>query len=108
MSEIATFCQSFKKDFTPRPQNPRQPVRTWSEKDVLDGTTVDAYVIILRTRGCSWALSSGCTMCGYFNDSMFAFLSEEDLLAQFTVALQSYKNEKIVKLFTSGSFLDPF
>jgi len=107
MSEIATFCHSFKKDFTPRPQNARQPVRTWSEKDVLDGTVVDAFVVILRTRGCSWALSSGCTMCGYFNDSMFASLSEEDLFAQFTVALQNYKNEKIVKLFTSGSFLDP-
>ncbi len=107
MSEITTFCQSFKKDFTPRPQNPRQPVRCWSEKDVLDGKVVDAYVIILRTRGCSWALSSGCTMCGYFNDSMLSTLSENDLLSQFENALQDYKNEKIVKLFTSGSFLDP-
>ncbi len=107
MSEIATFCHSFKKDFTPRLQNPRQPVRTWSEKDVLDETVVDAFVIILRTRGCSWALSSGCTMCGYFNDSMFATISEEDLRAQFEISLQNYKNEKIVKLFTSGSFLDP-
>jgi radical SAM enzyme (TIGR01210 family) len=107
MSEITTFCHSFKKDFTPRPQNPRQPVRCWSEKDVLDGKVVDAYVIILRTRGCSWALSSGCTMCGYFNDSMLSALSEKDLLSQFENALQNYKNEKIVKLFTSGSFLDP-
>jgi radical SAM enzyme (TIGR01210 family) len=107
MNEIATFCQSFKKDFTPRTQNPRQPVRCWSEKDVLDGTVVDAYVIILRTRGCSWALSSGCTMCGYFNDSMLSAVSEEDLSIQFEKAMQSYKGEKIVKLFTSGSFLDP-
>jgi archaeosine synthase beta-subunit len=106
MSEITTFCHQFKKDFTPRPQNPKQPVHYWSEKDVLDGAVVDAYVIILRTRGCSWALSSGCTMCGYFNDSMRSFVSEQDLLTQFKVALQGYKNEKIVKLFTSGSFLD--
>ena len=107
MNEITTFCRSFKKDFIPRLQNPRQPVRCWSEKDVLDGTIVDAYVIILRTRGCSWALSSGCTMCGYFNDSMLSAVSEKDLLAQFENALQGYKNEKIVKIFTSGSFLDP-
>jgi radical SAM enzyme (TIGR01210 family) len=107
MSEITTFCHSFKKDFIARPQNPQRPVHCWSEKDVLDGKIVDAYVIILRTRGCSWALSSGCTMCGYFNDSMLTTLSEEDLLTQFGVALQGYKNEKIVKLFTSGSFLDP-
>lgn len=107
MNEITAFCHSFKQDFTPRPQNPRQPVRCWSEKDVLDGTIVDAYVIILRTRGCSWALSSGCTMCGYFNDSMFSEVTEQDLLTQFDAAMQGYKQEKIVKLFTSGSFLDP-
>ncbi|PNX47058.1 MAG: TIGR01210 family radical SAM protein [Thermoplasmata archaeon M11B2D] len=106
MNEIAVFCQSFKKDFTPRAQNPRQPVRCWSEKDVLDGTVVDAYVIILRTQGCSWMRSSGCTMCGYFNDSMLAPVSEEELQAQFEVAMHQYKGEKIVKLFTSGSFLD--
>jgi radical SAM enzyme (TIGR01210 family) len=107
MNEIASFCQSFKKDFTPWPQDPRQPVRCWSEKDVLHGKILDAYVIILRTRGCAWALSSGCTMCGYFNDSMLTTVSEEDLLAQFDRAMQRYNGEKIVKLFTSGSFLDP-
>jgi archaeosine synthase beta-subunit len=106
MNEITAFCQSFKKDFTPRKQNPRQPVRWWSEKDVLHGTVVDAYVIILRTQGCSWARSSGCTMCGYFNDSMLSQVSQEDLQAQFETAMQGYKKEKIVKLFTSGSFLD--
>ena len=107
MNEIATFCQSFKQDFTPRVQNPRQPVRCWSEKDVLNGKVVDAYVIILRTRGCSWALTSGCTMCGYFNDSMFIAVSKEDIRSQFEKAMQNYKDEKIVKLFTSGSYLDP-
>ncbi len=107
MNEIAAFCQSFKTDFTPRTQDPRQPVRSWSEKDVLQGRVVDAYVIILRTRGCSWALSSGCTMCGYFNDSMLSPVSPEDLLAQLENVMRGYKNEEIVKVFTSGSFLDP-
>lgn len=107
MTEITAFCHSFKKDFIPRAQNPRQPVRCWSEKDILEGTVVDVYVIILRTRGCAWALSSGCTMCGYFNDSILSDVSEEDLWVQFEVAMQKYKGEKIVKLFTSGSFLDP-
>ncbi|MCX6662502.1 MAG: archaeosine biosynthesis radical SAM protein RaSEA [Euryarchaeota archaeon] len=107
MTEITAFCHSFKKDFIPRAQNPRQPVRCWSEKDILEGTVVDAYVIILRTRGCAWALSSGCTMCGYFNDSILSDVSDEDLSAQFENAMRNYKGEKIVKLFTSGSFLDP-
>ena len=46
-------------------------------------------------------------MCGYFNDSMLQPVSEEDLQIQFETAMQSYKGEPIVKLFTSGSFLDP-
>jgi radical SAM enzyme (TIGR01210 family) len=46
-------------------------------------------------------------MCGYFNDSMFIDVSEKDLRSQFEKAMQNYKDEKIVKLFTSGSFLDP-
>ena len=107
MNEIATFCRSFKTDFTPRAQDPSQPVRCWSEKDTLDGKLVDAYVIILRTKGCSWTLASGCTMCGYFNDSMFTTVSEKDFQSQFEKAIEGYKGEKIVKLFTSGSFLDP-
>jgi archaeosine synthase beta-subunit len=108
MNEIATFCQSFKKDFTPYVQDPRQPVHCWSEKDSINGKTVNAYVIILRTRGCSWALTSGCTMCGYFNDSMFIDVSDKDLRSQFEKAMQNYKDEKIVKLFTSGSYFDPY
>jgi hypothetical protein len=46
-------------------------------------------------------------MCGYFNDSLLTDVSEEDLSVQFDNAMQNYKGEKIVKLFTSGSFLDP-
>jgi radical SAM enzyme (TIGR01210 family) len=38
---------------------------------------------------------------------MFSEVSENDLQIQFENAMQSYKGEKIVKLFTSGSFLDP-
>ena len=106
MNEIASFCSSFKKDVIPRGQNPREPVRFWSEKDILNGKVTDAFVIILRTRGCSWALTSGCTMCGYFNDSMRTTVSENDLVAQFDKAMEHYKGEYIVKLFTSGSFLD--
>ena len=65
MSELSEFCRNLKKDFTPKIRDPTRPVRGWSEKDVLAGKIVDAFVIIFRTRGCSWALNSGCTMCGY-------------------------------------------
>jgi len=106
MNELIQFCKTFKKDFTPKIRDPTKPVRSWSEKDILDGKIVDAHVIIFRTRGCSWALKSGCTMCGYFNDSMWEKVSEGDLLKQFDRDMENYSGEKIVKIFTSGSFLD--
>ena len=106
MNELSTYCRALKKDFTPKIRDPTKPVRCWSEKDVLDSKIVDAYVIIFRTRGCSWALKSGCSMCGYFNDSLWEKVSDKDLLKQFDVAMQGYNGEKLIKIFTSGSFLD--
>lgn len=106
MNDLAQFCKSLKKDFTPKISNPTKPVRYWYEKDILNGKITDAYVIIFRTQGCSWSLRSGCSMCGYFNDSMWKNVSSGDLLKQFNSAMQNYNNEKFVKIFTSGSFLD--
>ena len=71
MNELAQFCKQLKQDFIPKIKDPRKPVSFWSEKDVLHEKVVDAFVIIFRTRGCSWALKSGCSMCGYFNDSLW-------------------------------------
>ncbi|MBN2066308.1 MAG: archaeosine biosynthesis radical SAM protein RaSEA [Candidatus Thermoplasmatota archaeon] len=106
MKQLAEFCSSLKTDFIPKQRNPSMPVRCWSEKDVLEGNIVDAYVIIFRTEGCSWALQSGCTMCGYFNDSRWDTVSDEHLLTQFGKAMEGYHHEPLVKIFTSGSFLD--
>ena len=106
MNELANFCKSLKKDFTPKYKDATKPVSFWSEKDVLDGKIVDAFVIIFRTKGCSWALKSGCSMCGYFNDSLWDNVTDEDLLKQFDTAMNNYSNQKFVKIFTSGSFLD--
>ena len=106
MKELAQFCKQLKKDFKPKIQNPKKPVSFWSEKDVFDKKIVDTFVIIFRTQGCSWALKSGCSMCGYFNDSMWQKVSDDDLLTQFNIAMNSYSGQKFVKIFTSGSFLD--
>ncbi|HEY5606365.1 MAG TPA: TIGR01210 family radical SAM protein, partial [Thermoplasmata archaeon] len=64
-----------------RDYNPREIISTWTEKDLLDGKVVDAWVIIFRTRGCYWAHTSGCSMCGYVNDTAVD-VSEADLLHQ--------------------------
>ncbi len=106
MNELAKFCKDLKKDFIPKTKDPAKPVRFWSEKDVLDGRIVDAFVIIFRTKGCSWAFKSGCSMCGYFNDSMWQDVSDDDLLKQLNLAMNSYSGQKFIKIFTSGSFLD--
>lgn len=106
MNSLEEFCKKQKENFTPRIKDTRKPVSFWSEKDVLDDKIVDAFVLILRTTGCSWAKKSGCTMCGYFNDSAWTKVTDEDLLKQYEIAMSKYKDEKIVKIFTSGSFLD--
>lgn len=94
-----------------RPKEQREfdetkPIAMWTEKDVADGRVVDAFVLILRTRGCYWALHSGCTMCGYINDARMAPVSQKNLRNQLRKAMERYKGEKVVKIFTSGSFLD--
>jgi len=106
MKELEQFCKDLKKDFIPIIKDPKKPVRFWSDKDILEDKIVDTFVIILRTRGCSWALRSGCSMCGYFNDSMWQDVSNDDLLTQFYTAMNNYSGQKFVKIFTSGSFLD--
>jgi radical SAM enzyme (TIGR01210 family) len=106
MNELASFCKDLKKDFKPKIKDPKKPVKFWSEKDRLNGKIVDAFVIIFRTKGCSWALKSGCSMCGYFNDSMWQDVSDEDLLAQLNISMNNYSDQKFIKIFTSGSFFD--
>jgi archaeosine synthase beta-subunit len=83
------------------PRDPRKFVASWSERDSLDGNESRAWVLILRTRGCSWAR---CSMCGYHGESAAA--TADDLLHQFETALLRRRGEKIAKVYTSGSFLD--
>jgi radical SAM enzyme (TIGR01210 family) len=107
MRELSDFCKNLKKGFINRQINPNKPVGFWPEKDILNGKITDSFVIILRTRGCSWSHKSGCSMCGYFNDTMWGDdVTDENLKKQFEAAMDGYNNEKIVKIFNSGSFFD--
>jgi len=106
MNELAKFCRDLKKDFKPRNHDASEPVRCWSEKDVLNDKVVNAFVIIFKTRGCSWAFNSGCSMCGYFNDSHWKQVNDLDFLKQFETAMKNYSDESFIKIFNSGSFLD--
>lgn len=81
------------------------PVSIWKEEDVLDGKKVGAFVTIFRTTGCWWAWKKGCLMCGY-NTASSPKVTAEHLKAQLSKALERYDGEEIVKIYTSGSFLD--
>lgn len=82
-----------------------QYVSCWTERDVLNGEVVEALVVVLRTSGCFWAREKGCTMCGYLNDCN-PDVTGEDLISQMRKALEKSREQKILKVFTSGSFLD--
>jgi radical SAM enzyme (TIGR01210 family) len=83
---------------------PDRPTAVWTGKDLLDGKPINALTVIFQTSGCRW---SNCTMCGYVYDSAGAPPSHEDLMKQFEYAMSRIKDEEfILKIFTSGSFLD--
>lgn len=86
-------------------RSPRQLEALWKEKDMIDGQAADAMVVIMRTNGCAWVKSGGCTMCGY-RDASLRNVTEGDLMAQVDQAVSKYDGEPFVKIYTSGSFLD--
>ncbi len=88
-----------------RAVDPREIVSTWTEKDLLDGKVVDAWVIILRTTGCYWARASGCSMCGYVNDTATE-VTEADLAHQLASVLPRHRGQPLAKVYTSGNFFD--
>lgn len=86
-----------------RKRDPRRAVAIWRGSDLLDGQVVESLTVILRTRGCRWR---GCTMCGYASEGVAA--TADDLIFQFREAARRIVPEvRVVKLYTSGSFLDP-
>ncbi len=84
---------------------PSQLEALWKEKDLSKGKVVDVLVMIMRTNGCCWAKTGGCTMCGYRQASL-SNVTEDDLDKQIDQALSRYDGEPFVKIYTSGSFLD--
>lgn len=104
MGDIAEWVEVVKR--SPRHRDTREPVATWTEPELLGGHEVGAYVAILRTRGCHWSITSGCSMCGYFNDTVPEGVEVEDLSHQWRKVMAGYRQQPMVKLYTSGSFLD--
>ena len=73
-----------------------------------EGTPCKAATVILRTKGCHWWWSSGCTFCGYFNDTRDD-ITNEDLLNQWNYSkekLNNFEEVEMIKIYTSGSLLE--
>lgn len=92
-----------------------KPVSYWIKEDRLLNGLGKELTIILRTKGCSWALgeTGGCSMCGYIQDSCIDGIKQEQILNQFNYAIQNKIEEinnsqdsYILKIFNSGSFFD--
>ena len=85
-----------------------EPATVYTTPEVRwDGEPCSAVTVILRTKGCHWWWSSGCTFCGYFNDTRDDVTSE-DLHAQWSYALEKFdrfEGQDMVKVYTSGSLL---
>ena len=81
-------------------------VNAWEEREAIGEERVAAFVLILRTRGCYWADAKGCSMCGYARDTLGRSATPEELARQLGRALERYRGQPYVKVYTSGSFLD--
>lgn len=89
-----------------RKRAPGRLVSTWVERDILNSNEVNAFVAILNTTGCQWARDSGCSMCGYYNDTN-QNVKEGDILEQLEIMKKRYNGQPYIKIFMSGSFLNP-
>lgn len=92
-----------------------KPVTFWIKKDRLINEVGKEFTIILRTKGCNWALGAcgGCSMCGYIQDSNINSVSPDLVIKQVNYAFESKKEEVmtdndnyVIKIFNSGSFFD--
>lgn len=86
-----------------------RPATVYTTPEMLpDGTPCSAATVIPRTKGCHWWWSSGCTFCGYFNDTRDD-VTEADLQAQWdwsAAKLNGFADVQMVKVYTSGSLLE--
>jgi radical SAM enzyme (TIGR01210 family) len=89
----------------PHSRSPDQPVSVWKESEQIDGKSVSAGVVILRTSGCSHYHAGGCSMCGYNFESDVG-VTPADIVKQFDHAMKDLDDVGFLKVYTSGSFLD--
>ncbi|MDL2246843.1 archaeosine biosynthesis radical SAM protein RaSEA [Methanobrevibacter sp. OttesenSCG-928-K11] len=98
-------------------KTPEQVATSWYNEDLKYSGVGKTLFMILPTPGCSWALgdSGGCSMCSYVSDCTLEPIESNLIVDIFKEQLSKYPldevyedGEKIaIKLFASGSFLNP-
>jgi archaeosine synthase beta-subunit len=91
-----------------RPSPTNEPAASWTGVDLVNGTQVKTLTVIFKSAGCRWGKAGGCTMCGYVYDCASEPPTLEDYKTQLARAMKKAEKlpEFMVKIFTSGSFLD--
>lgn len=111
--EIQNLMQEIRKDALDKMEkrSPEDLAASWSGEDLLYSGKGKAIFIVLPTPGCSWAVSGsgGCTMCSYVADSPLEKVDPDELVSIFKRSLEKYEitEKTVVKIFVSGSFLNP-
>ncbi|MEF8831945.1 MAG: archaeosine biosynthesis radical SAM protein RaSEA [Candidatus Thermoplasmatota archaeon] len=85
--------------------NRKDLIAHWDEEELYRGEIKDVFSLIFRTKGCYRSYTSGCSMCGYYTDTN-PEIKREDIEDQLEEGLSHYEGQDIVKIYTSGSFLD--
>jgi radical SAM enzyme (TIGR01210 family) len=91
-----------------KPSPINEPAASWIGTDLVNGVSKKSLTIIFKSAGCRWGKAGGCTMCGYVYDCASEPPTLEDYKAQLAKAIKKAEKfpEFMVKIFTSGSFLD--
>jgi len=116
VEKIKAFrAKSINRKFKYKEMQLDKPVSFWIKEDRLLEKKGKEFAIILRTKGCSWALGDfgGCSMCGYIQDSTIENIDQLHIIKQFNYAVQekideitSNEDDFIIKIYNSGSFFD--
>ena len=111
--EIQNLMQEIREDALDKMEkrSPEELSASWSGEDLLYSGRGKAVFVVLPTSGCAWAVSGagGCTMCSYVADSPLEKVDTNLLVDIFKKSIQKHDitEKTAVKIFVSGSFLNP-
>lgn len=90
-------------------KKPEDPLAIWNGQDRIADNILTSVTAIIRSGGCSW---NRCKMCQYRHER-FVGIETGELIRLMSAQLNKLEEEinkvkpQVIKLYTSGSFLDP-